>query len=100
MEGKKGYKEESKGDAKVVKFEKKITRNEFRHRGEYIWKQGQFTVDEGLTDEERARRKKLVEKGRKLRSDGTQCYIGNRFLKIEVENKALYLAFHPTAGYY
>lgn len=45
-----GFTIEKKADVKVVKFHKNKSRNGIWYRREHIWDEGQFTVDEDLSE--------------------------------------------------
>lgn len=69
----------TKGQVKIVEYEKKRSRQEFWYRREEVRREGQYEIDEDLTYNERAARHELVRWGRAVREEGKVCRIENKY---------------------
>lgn len=94
------HKTRAAGVAKIVTFERKATRDEFWFRREEIKKEAKYDMDEDMSFEERTKRHKLVELGKKQRSEGKFCRIENRYLVLIEGEERVYKKWNQSIGLY
>ena len=90
----------AEGEAKVVSFVKKKTKDEFWFRKEEIRREGQYEIDEDLTFQDRSIRHELVRWGRNLRASGVQCRVENLYVAVTEASGVNYYAWYKKTGVY